>query len=159
MSDEVEVAVPIAPAEGISEVLTVDRDNEIVYLYCTLKNPEVSSGPDGKPFDTEVVKAGEHAFKMKAGQVAKMKRVVAEWHVAKTSSFDAIHFHLKLEVKTEKEMAEIKALLEAQAKVRAAQAKVKADAEAKAKADSDAQALADAAKLDAEAKAKAKADA
>ncbi len=127
----VEIELPVQ-AEGIVEVAQPNRDDEIVYLYCTLKDPNNKAGFDGKPYETEVVKAGEHAFPMKAGQIAQMKRGLAEWHVAKTFSFDAIHFHLKLEVKTVAEMQAIKASLEAAAKVREAQARVKAENEAKA---------------------------
>lgn len=131
MSDEVEIEVPSAP-EGVSEVMAVDPASEIVYLYCTLKDPNVRRGQDGKPFQTEVTKAGEHDFVMRAGQVAQMKRSIADWHVAKTASFDAIHFHLKLEVKTVKEMEAIKRVLEAQAKAKAAGAEDVAKATRKA---------------------------
>jgi len=154
----VEIELPVQ-AESILEVAAPDRDNEIVYLYCTLKDPNNRQGMDGKPYETEVTKAGEHSFKMRAGQVAKMKRSLAEWHVAKTSSFDAIHFHLKLEVKTETEMADIKAALEAEAKVREARAKVLAEQIAKQKEADAAAIMAEAARIEAEEKAKKEADA
>lgn len=115
--DDIEVEVPDS-IEAITEVQEPDRASEIVYLYCTSRDPFNKTDNKGRPHQTEIAKAGEPAFIMKAGQIAKMKRSLAEWHVAKTSSYDHIQFHLKLDVKSEAEMSGIRAILEAQKKAR-----------------------------------------
>lgn len=88
------------------EAVKFDPREEIVALYATAR-----LGADKKPKNTtgqkvEIAKAGEAAFMLRAGQFARMKRWLAEWHAAKHKG--AIDHTIDLQVKTLEEIEAIR---------------------------------------------------
>lgn len=88
------------------EAVKFDPREEIVALYATAR-----LGADKKPKNTtghkvEIAKAGEAAFMLRAGQFARMKRWLAEWHAFKHKG--AIDHAIDLQVKTLEEIEAIK---------------------------------------------------
>lgn len=75
----------------MSEVVEVQASNpadEIVALRCQAKPGIQLTQAEALALKMEIVKAGMTAFTLKAGQFAKMRRGVADWHVSKSRSND-----------------------------------------------------------------------
>lgn len=97
MSDATEVAQEITAPEAVQ----IDKQNEIVALYCQIK-----PGRNYEGNKLELPKAGEPNFDLKPGQYAKIKRSTAEWHLAKSRTLDQTN-PLMLRILTLDQVAEM----------------------------------------------------
>lgn len=137
-----EVTDPIVESVEIAGEVQTNSADEIVALFCSYKDKRDPSqyGND----DLEISKGDQPYFRLKGGQFKKMPRGIAQWHLGKSSRWDA----------TQPLELTIKSLEEIQIMKNAAQAKKHAQADADAQAAQAAKAEVERLELEAAAKAK-----